>query len=153
MPDAPLRPCLGNCGARVKSGRCPACSRIVEQRRGSASQRGYGTSWEAFRLQFMSLLVQAGIAPVCGAALPDGPRTQDSQCQQQGVVNGDRLHLDHEPPLQEWERRIISRICDPSRVQFLCATCHSAKTRREQTGGEGKSLRATPPETDRKSVV
>jgi hypothetical protein len=137
MPNAPLRPCTGGCGARVQKGKCPACARQVERRRGSAHQRGYTKDWEQFKAYFLSLVVQAGIVPCCGAALPNGPHTQDSQCQQQGLLtmvsrNGHALHLDHTPPLQDWERSDPRRVCDQNRVQLLCFDCHARKTEREK---------------------
>lgn len=140
MPYAPLRPCVGGCGARVKRGRCADCSRHVEQARGSASQRGYGAAWEAFRQQFVAMLIAAGIVPCCGAALPTGPRTQDSQCKADGILTFHGLHVDHEPPLEPWERGDIAKVCDQNRVQLLCHVDHSAKTRREQTGGRVQNV-------------
>lgn len=135
MPNAPLRPCSGHCGRKVQRGKCkcPDCARHSEQRRGSASQRGYNSSWERFRLQYIALLVEHGILPICGAALPTGPKTHDSQCKQEGrIVGGSSLHLDHEPPLQDWERKIPSRVMDKNRLQILCFACHAAKTLRER---------------------
>jgi hypothetical protein len=73
MPTAPYRPCSGGCGARVSRGKCPACALRVEQRRGSASSRGYNSFWTLFRPRFIAMLLKAGIQPICGAALPDGP--------------------------------------------------------------------------------
>lgn len=128
MPFAALKDCPGGCGAKVAKGRCQACTRKMDQRRGSASSRGYGAAWERFRRLFVALLVAAGIAPVCGAALPDGPQTQDSQCKAAGLLVGDDLQLDHEPPLTEAERQQPRAVCDPRRVQFLCRACHARKT-------------------------
>jgi hypothetical protein len=48
----------------------------------------------------------------------------------------DDLHLDHDPPLQDWERTDSRRVCDPQRVGFLCATCHTVATRKDVQGGE-----------------
>ena len=81
----PLRPptlCLGGCGERDRfaRGRGPKCALKVEQRRGSASSRGYESDWKVFQAPFRSMLSEAGIAPICGAAMPDGPRTNDSEC-------------------------------------------------------------------------
>lgn len=131
MPDRPLRIC-GGCGAKV-SKTCPVCSAKREQARGSAHARGYGVTWRAFMGQFVALLIAAGVPPVCGATLPGGPRTQDSQCRAQGLLtginpDGSALHGDHEPPLQEWERRHASIVCNPLRIQLLCRVCHSLKT-------------------------
>jgi len=79
----------------------------------------------------MDRLIALDIPPVCGAVLPTGPQTQDSQCKQAGVWNAESLHLDHEPPLTAAERQRHEAVCDPNRVQWLCASCHDAKTRRQ----------------------
>jgi hypothetical protein len=133
MPNAPLRAC--RCGAAVR-GRCPTCTKQQDQVRGTAARRGYDQHWVRFRPQFIAQLVHAGMLPVCGAALPSGPQTQDSQCQQHGVltftsVDGSSLHLDHEPPLEEWERSVVARVCDATRIQLLCARCHASKGERD----------------------
>ena len=136
MPSAPLRPCAGGCGVLVKQGRCPACALRLEQRRGTAHQRGYDRAWINFRPRYFALLVEAGIVPVCGAALPTGPEKRDSACRDAGLLtfasaDDSSLHLDHEPKLEEWERRDVSRVCDERRIVLKCSACHSAKTGRE----------------------
>lgn len=129
-----MKVCAGGCGALVQtSGRCPACSRVLEQRRGTSTERGYGVAWRAFRLFFISLLISAGYAPVCGAALADGPKTDHSRCKAQGLetwasADGSSLHFDHEPPLEDHERADTVKVCNPQRIQLLCKACHSAKT-------------------------
>jgi len=141
MPSAALRRCSGGCGALVRAGRCPLCARKVEQRRGNSAERGYGSEWRRFRQRFINLLIDAHIVPVCGAALPDGPKTQDSLCKQEGLLNGDRLHLDHEPPLTEAERQDMRAVCDPTRIQLLCGPrCHHDKSVRQQQAGGCQSI-------------
>lgn len=139
MPTRSVSPCLGRCGrvGRFTAGRCPACARVVDRRRGSAHDRGYGASWRAFRPQFIGQLVDAGVLPVCGAVLPGGPTTEDSSCKAQGLLtfqsdDGTDLHLDHEPPLQPHERQDPRAVMDPLRLQLLCRADHSRKTLREQ---------------------
>jgi hypothetical protein len=78
------------------------------------------------------MLIAAGVAPICGAALPDGPSMKDSTCKAEGRITFRRLHLDHDPPLRADERCDRRVVCDPLRVGFLCASCHSTKTNREQ---------------------
>jgi 5-methylcytosine-specific restriction protein A len=135
MPAALLRPCGPHCPVLVRSGRCAEHRRAAEQRRGSASRRGYGRFWERFRVWFISLLVSAGSAPVCGASLPGGPDTRRfSQCAQRGVLNDVDLHVDHEPPLTDEERTDRAKVCDPLRVGLLCASCHATKTAGEDGG-------------------
>jgi hypothetical protein len=128
MPTAALRPCATpGCLELVARGHCLQHARHHEQRRGSAHQRGYTSYWHhVFRPSFISLLVQAGISPVCGAALPDGPRTSHSRCQAEGRLTGIDLHLHHQPPLEDWERSDRARVCDPRRIQLLCPSCHNA---------------------------
>lgn len=83
------------------------------------------------------MLIEAGVSPVCGATLPGGPQTNDSQCQASGLLtfqsaDGSDLQQDHEPRLTEAERRDPHAVCDPLRIQLLCRSCHSAKTARGQ---------------------
>jgi hypothetical protein len=137
MPTGALRPCPGHCGTLVTKGRCAACARVQNIHRGSARRRGYDAAWEAFRPVFIGRLVALGIAPVCGASLPSGPRTNDSACRATGLLiftsaDGSSLHFDHDPELTERERHDRQAVCDPARIQLLCASCHSAKTARDQ---------------------
>lgn len=135
MPNAAPRAC--RCGALLTNGSCPTCSRQKEQIRGTAHQRGYTyRHWQPFRKQFIALLVDAGILPVCGSALPTGPVNRDSVCRDAGLLtftshDGSSLHLDHEPALQDWERSDPARVCDPNRIVLKCQRCHQAKTAKE----------------------
>jgi hypothetical protein len=119
------------CHELVRQGRCAAHARRIEQRRGSASSRGYGQAWKQFKPRFKAQLIALGIAPVCGARMPGAPETMDSQCRAEGRLNARRLHLDHTPPLTPSERLDRCAVCDPLRVQYLCESCHNAKTARE----------------------
>lgn len=143
MKAAPRR-CA--CGELVPRGRrCQACAKRTEQRRGTASERGYNQPWVRFRPVYMSLLVAAGVVPACGATLANGPKTNDSHCRILGRLtfqsaDGSSLHLDHDPELEDWERSNADRVCDPRRIQLLCASCHSRKAekrgvRNSPTGG------------------
>jgi len=120
--------------------RCPAHARQQEQQRGTAHHRGYTfKDWQPFRRRYLAALVEAGLLPVCGAALPTGPRMRDSACRDAGVftytsADGSSLHLDHEPALEDWERQHPAIVCNPNRIVLKCASCHSRKTARE-TGG------------------
>lgn len=132
MPTAAMRPCpVPRCSNLVVRGKCPTHQKQANQFRGSATSRGYGSTWESFRQQFSNRLIEAGIVPACGSALPSGPSMQHSQCKAQGRLNIERLNLDHDPPLQDWERSDRSTVEDEKRVGFLCASCHSRKTRTE----------------------
>ncbi len=133
MPSAALRPCAHpSCPVLVPRGKCPTHRRAIEHYRGTRHSRGYGLEWDRFRIAYLNELVRVGIFPKCGATLPQGPQTYDSQCRLDGVNSTDRLHLDHEPPLETWERIDSRLVCDASRIQLLCPSCHSRKTERER---------------------
>lgn len=135
MPSALLRSCPGDggtCPELVEHGLCAKHARARDSRRGSAAKRGYNHRWQAFRERFVAMLVAVGIAPVCGASLPGGPGMAASLCRQQGLINGRRLHLHHDPPLRDDERTDQKAVCDPLRVGFLCEQCHNTETAREQ---------------------
>jgi hypothetical protein len=84
-----------------------------------------------FVVAFRRLLLARHILPMCGARLC-GTASPHSRCAEQGRLTVEGLQLDHDPPLEAWERSRSERVCDPQRVQFLCAVCHSIKTRKEQ---------------------
>jgi hypothetical protein len=82
--------------------------------------------------RFPSHLVVANVAPVCGATLPGGPQTTDSRCRSLGLLtfyneDGTALHGDHVPPLRDEERHDRRAVCDPLRIQLLCAACHARR--------------------------
>ena len=135
MPSALLKPCGvkgGGCPELVIEGLCPEHSRQNESYRGSAASRGYDSHWsKVFRPAFFAALIAAGVTPVCGAALPDGPSMADSECAAAGLLNAEKLHVDHSPPLATWERQHRKRVEDMSRVGLLCRSCHARKTQRE----------------------
>src|SRR5205823_6500849 len=120
-PCMPLAPCLEpRCPTLVNGGRCPEHQRAKEAIRGSASDRGYSHAWRMFRPAYIRMLIDANVPAICGAALPNGPRTQDSLCKAEGKVVSVGLHLDHEPPLTDLERLDTRIVCEPTRIQLLC---------------------------------
>lgn len=136
-PNTALHPCAQpQCSALLPRGvsRCDIHARQQEQQRGTAHARGYTyRQWQPFRRRFLAALVEAGILPVCGAALPNGPVNRDSACRDAGYLiytsaDGSSLHLDHEPALQDWERQDAARVCDATRIVLKCASCHGVKT-------------------------
>ena len=148
MPSLPPRLCANGCGTPVQGGRCPRCSRSRAGRRETASSRGYDAHWVRFRAWAISLMVNLGVLPVCGARHPDAPATEDSLCKAAGFLtyqsaDGSSLHLDHEPPLEDWERSRTDLVCDILRVQLLCAECHGAKDDpgRRPTHGDPDGIR------------
>lgn len=102
--------------------------------RGSASARGYTSYWsKVFVPWFKQLLASLGIPPACGYSLPGGPDMRPfSQCRAEGRINVEHLHVDHQPPLETWERTNQQAVCDQRRVGLLCRACHSRKTLNEQ---------------------
>jgi hypothetical protein len=128
MPWAPKRPCATpGCSALVDRGYCPAHQHRRERQRRVTRELTYSeTWWRAFRLQFVSLLVEAGVPPVCGAVLPGGPQTRLSRCQSSGLLTGTEIHLHHEPPLTDEEQRDRSKVCAIERIVLLCSACHNA---------------------------
>ncbi len=143
MPAPLVRACPGKGGSCVNlttGGRCPDCERDRQRQwdstRGTASARGYTSAWSAFRRKFYWLIGKAGVLAECGASLPGGPDvTAKSRCMgaKRHTLKG--LHLHHEPPLTDSERKDPRAVCDPMRVGFLCGSCHSAETRDEQRKG------------------
>jgi hypothetical protein len=142
MPSAMLRACAEpGCPELTRSTRCPTHEKARDAedrtRRGSRTARGYDEHWQHFRLvTFPNLLMAADIARVCGAALPGGPSMTASTCKAQGRLvarsrDGTDLHLHHDPPLTDEERKNPRIVCDPLRVGYLCADDH----RRAHPGG------------------
>ena len=138
MPSALLKPCayLGGCSNLVTSGLCDQHKQIARQRE-TAHQRGYTSRWRAWRKGWMQRLIGFGITPVCGARWPGQPPSGASKCRAPGLRTSTDLHLHHTPPLREWERKDEARVCDPLRVELLCATCHNAETSREKEMTDG----------------
>jgi len=141
MPTAALRPCLGRCGKRVSTRRCGPCAAKQDRWRGTSQDRGYGSPWRHFVAYIRDRFVELGIPIVCGASLPDGPDTKAwSRCARDGRINGEALHLDHEPPLTEAERQDAlfgdrRAVDDEKRVGWLCSECHRLKTSAQMVGG------------------
>ena len=143
MPNAPMSPCsVPRCpNPSDRNGRCRDHARQQDKQRGTAHARGYTyRDWQPFRRRFLASLVEHGILPVCGAALPTGPTIRDSACYAAGVLtftsdDGSSLHLDHEPALQDHERTIVAAVCDPARIVLKCRSCHARKTARSSMGG------------------
>jgi len=90
-----------------------------------------------------------GILPVCGARLDGGPQGDHSECRRLGLTtfqsaDGTSLHVDHDPPLTDLERSDPERVCDPLRVQLLCAECHARKDDPGRSGHRRLQRKAIP---------
>ncbi len=122
MPNAAARPCRHpGCGALVRdgSGYCPAhlrdtrINRFGDDRRGSATERGYGSAWTKSRNRILQR--------DCGLCQP---------CRQAGLVTPAR-QVDHIVP------KTAGGTDDESNLQAICVQCHKAKTAREAAQGRG----------------
>lgn len=124
MSKAPPRPCThAGCGKLVHdgSGRCESHKRLekraLDERRGTAAERGYSAAWQKARAGF---LVKH---PLC--------RTHE----QQGRVEAATV-VDHIVP-HKGDKDLFWR---RTNWQPLCKSCHDRKTARED-GGFGRSMR------------
>lgn len=100
------------CPGLVRNGVCNACGPLhvasqhtIDERRGTAAQRGYGGRWQRVRAMYLRN------HPVCVACEREGRTTPATD-------------VDHIVP----RRRGGSD--DESNLQALCHSCHSAKTGR-----------------------
>lgn len=98
------------CGSRVAGGTLCACQHRRQAARLTASQRGYGTNWQALR-----------------AAQPHTPCTACARPWRSG------FHLDHKLA------RNAGGTDDPSNLHFLCHPFHSRKTAKHD-GGFGRGV-------------
>jgi 5-methylcytosine-specific restriction protein A len=106
---AVLRPCsTPGCPALVAAGRCPAHRRDAENRRGSATKRGYNSAWDRLRR------LQLALEPCC------------RECAKQGFVVG-ATEVDHIIPIvKRPDLRLVQ-----SNLQSMCKSHHSKKTAAE----------------------
>ena len=117
MPREPLKPCsYPGCRLLVRGGNRCEKHRKREQReydrqRGSAAKRGYGRRWRRYRKAFLAR------HPVCV------------------VCHDVAKHVDHIQPVSGPDDLLF---WESSNHQALCASCHNAKTMREQGGGGRK---------------
>jgi len=118
-----LRTCsTPGCPALVTSGRCSGCTQAAEQRRGSATSRGYGRRHRTrFRAQVLAR------DPLCVCTSPDCGHGE--RCYAPSTV------ADHHPR----DRRELVRLGldpdDPDHGRGLCASCHGRHTAAAQPGG------------------
>ncbi len=109
MPVAPKSPCLHpgcrNLVSRGDKGRCPEHrkqhSKGIDQRRGTATERGYNARWGRFREMY---LAEYPLCAVCGRGAQE---------------------VHHRVPVTGPDD---PSFFDPSAVVGLCKPCHSAET-------------------------
>lgn len=110
MPRRAPRPC-NDCGAPTHTSRCPPCEaryqQRIDQRRPSASARGYDARWQRTRRRYLR---EHPTCVVCGQ-----PATDVDHIDGLGP-HGPRGH-------------------DPTNLRSLCHPCHSRRTARDQPGG------------------
>ena len=114
MPNAPLAFCAtSGCAQRVPRGHCAAHSRVKDQARGTASQRGYTARWSRYSQQRLAL------HPWC-VGYPDG-------------VHPERTVADVTDHIQGAARR-PDLFWEPTNHQSLCRDCNSRKAIAEEGG-------------------
>jgi 5-methylcytosine-specific restriction endonuclease McrA len=113
MPTAPPRPCP-KCH-RLISGRCPTCTRARDISRGSASARGYGTTWAAYSRAWLASY------PYCGQRIGGVYSPEHSRCTQRGEHVRATV-TDHIRSLRNG-----GALFDGANHQSLCASCNAAK--------------------------
>jgi len=115
MPTRPPRACAApGCPRLVTdTARCPehekARHRAIDERRGSSTERGYGSDWQRFRAWWLSQ------HPLC------------VECEREGRVEV-ATDVDHVVSIAEAPERRL----DPTNVRSLCHRHHSARTMRDQ---------------------
>jgi hypothetical protein len=136
LPDLLTRACTTYGCAHASP--CPVHGReakrhAYDDRRGSASSRGYGSRWRKFTEWYRHELQRHGIQPLCGARIPGAPQTTDSDCQSQGLITIGRI-VDHIVPVQS---ATDANFYNPMGMQLLCdgvtgRGCHDRKRQRER---------------------
>lgn len=107
-----LKICLEpGCFELSDHGRCPAHRRAIEQRRGSASARAYGSAYRRQRKLAIDTHLQKFGAVCPGYGVPPHTATRA------------QLSVDHIIPLADGGRN------DPSNFQVICITCNKRKGR------------------------
>jgi 5-methylcytosine-specific restriction enzyme A len=132
MPTAPPRPCRGNggrCAALVTGphGYCPTHTRPRERQRGTARQRGYSGTWDAYSRAW---LVRH---PWCGMRQDGACYAEDSACVQEGRRTRATC-TDHIRAIRDG-----GAVFDPANHQSLCGACNSRKAITWE-GGLGRSV-------------
>ncbi len=122
MPRA-LKVCsTRECPTLVATGRCAACRAAAEARRGTASQRGYGSR---HRRGFRRAVLTKNPLCVC----TDQTHGHGAQCLRPS------RHADHHPRGRDELVAAGLNPDDPKHGRGLCTSCHSKHTAAAQPGG------------------
>ncbi|MDX5569247.1 holin [Streptomyces sp. ID05-04B] len=110
------------CPQYTRGGRCTDCQTTAEQRRGTSSQRGYGSQ---HRTDFRQAVIARDPSCVCTTTSHDHaePCGEPSK------------HADHYPRDRRELVAAGENPNDPRHGRGLCGPCHSAETARHQPGG------------------
>jgi 5-methylcytosine-specific restriction protein A len=118
---APMRLCSGRggtCGARVRTGRCPDCTRATDASRGTAQARGYDRQWSTFARTWKRR------HPLCGQRHDGQLSLEHSQCVREGRLTV-ATDVDHIVPHKGPTDPAFYALAN---LQSLCHACHSRKT-------------------------
>ncbi|MFE9684170.1 holin [Streptomyces sp. NPDC006285] len=113
------------CPEYTNGGRCTGCRAEAEARRGTSTQRGYGSR---HRTTFRAAVLRRDptcVCPGCSSCLAAG----SDRCVRESA------HADHWP---RDRRELVAAGEDPDDPQHgrgLCGPCHSSETARHQPGG------------------
>lgn len=123
MPQMPKRPCTQpGCGVLTDAGKCPThrkqAQQLQDQRRGSASQRGYGSRWQRASKAYLRA------HPLCVCPECDNGRKR---------VRASTV-VDHITP----HRGDMNLFWDSANWQAMAKECHDRKTATED-GGFGRA--------------
>lgn len=117
MPSAPLKLCVGRCGARVPAGLCDDCRKRRDQARLSSNARLYDWKWRAYSKRRLRK------HPLCAICEADGRTTAATMTDHKVAHKGDKRLF--------W---------DPANHQSSCGPCNSRKAARDE-GGFGNAIR------------
>ncbi|WP_328439366.1 holin [Streptomyces sp. NBC_00444] len=110
------------CPEYTNGGRCPGCQAKAERRRGTSTQRGYGTR---HRNDFRAAVIARDPHCVCTIEAHD----HGTPCGKPSK------HADHHPRDRKELLAAGEDPNDPRHGRGLCGPCHSAETARHQPGG------------------
>ena len=106
------------CSSRATwRGKCAACNRIHERRRGTRSERGYDGDWQRLRAAHLARHPWCACQHGVGRSITDG-------C---GMRATD---VDHIESIKDAPHRRL----DPTNLRSFAHACHSRRTAREQSG-------------------